>query len=167
MYTPSESREVVLPPGRWRYWFDDGKVIEGPAKISRNYPMDEFPVYIRDGAIIPMQISRDYTGIGERDWEKYLTLNIFPWQDSAFEVPATDRSGTLNVSVHAGNPTTVKLEGTARPHLLRLLSGAKPLSVERDGMPLAEGTDWQYQPEKSRLIVKTATASNGSYSVKY
>ena len=167
MYTPSEEREVVLPAGRWRYWFDDSKVVEGPAKISRNYPIGEFPVYIRDGAVIPMHISREYTGIGERDWDSALTLNIYPCGDSSFEVPNTDKSGTLTVSVHAGNPTTVKLGGMARPHVLRIFSETKPLSVDRDGTALVEGTDWQYLSEKHRLVVKTAVALGGSYSVKY
>jgi alpha-glucosidase (family GH31 glycosyl hydrolase) len=167
MYTPSDKREVVLPAGRWRYWFDDSKVIVGPAKISRNYPIGEFPVYIRDGAIIPMHISREYTGIGEREWDNYLTLNIYPCQDSSFEVPATDKTGTMQVSVHAGNPTTVTLGGAARLHVLRVFSEAKPVSVDYNGVALAEGQDWQYQSEQKRLIVKTESALSGSYAVKY
>ena len=167
LYTPSENREVVLPAGRWRYWFDDGKVIDGPAKISRNYPIDKFPVYVRDGAIIPMHICREYSGIGQRDWDQHLTLNIYPWQDTRFEVPATDKTGMLTVSVHGGNPTTVTLGGTPRSHVLRIFSEAKPVSIDRDGATLIEGKDWQYRTEARRLIVKTPSAANGSYRVKY
>ncbi len=167
IYTPSESREVELPAGRWRYWFDDSKVIAGPSKISRNYPIGEFPVYIQEGAIIPMHISREYTGIGARDWDKFLTLNIYPCQYSQMEIPLADKSGTLKVSVRMGNSTIITLEGAATPHLLRIFSETKPYSVDRDGVKLAEGNDWEYKAGNHRLIVKTATPSNGSYNVKY
>ena len=157
----------MLPAGRWRYWFDDSKVIEGPAVLSREYPLGEFPVYIREGAIIPMNITRDYTGIGEFDWNSCLTFNIYPGKDSSIKVPLTDKSGTLNVSVHAGNPTTVKLDGTPTPHILRIYSDNKPVSVDRDGELRTKGIDWQYNAESHRLIIKTDWPSIGTYKVKY
>jgi alpha-glucosidase (family GH31 glycosyl hydrolase) len=167
MYTPSENREVELPAGLWRYWFDDRKVIEGPTRISRDYPIGEFPVYIREGAIIPMHISREYTGIGQRDWDAFLTLNIYPCQYASFEVPHTDKSGTLNVTVRSAKSTTITLEGAAKPHILRVYSETKPVFVGRDGVKLVEGTDWQYLAVWNRLIIKTETAVSGSYTIRY
>jgi len=167
LYTPSESREVVLPAGLWHYWFNDGETIVGPTTISKNYPIDEYPVYVQEGAIIPMQISREYTGIGARDWEQYLTLNIYPCQFSRMDIPNTDGSGTLNVSVRGANPTTITLEGAARPHLLRVFSENRPAFVFRDKTKLAEGSDWEYNAVYRRLVIKTATALNGSYRVQY
>ena len=168
LFTPSESREVMLPAGQWRYWFDDSKVIQGPATISRNYPIGEFPVYIQDGAIIPMHISREYTSIGARDWDPYLTLNIYPCQFSRMDIPHADNTGTLQVSVRAtNNQTVITLEGEAKPHLLRIFSEDKPASVDRDKAKLAEGTDWEYSEGSRRLIIKTPAPSNGSYTVKY
>ena len=71
IYQDSLQCEVHLPPGRWRYWFQDDRVVEGPAVLTRDFPLDEYPVYVRDGAIIPMHVSRDYTGIGAADWDAY------------------------------------------------------------------------------------------------
>ena len=163
MYTPSERREVVLPAGRWRYWFDDGKTIEGPKTISRDFPLGEFPVYIREGAILPMHISREYTGLGGRDWADLLALNLYPGEDGSLAVPLTDGSGTMNVDVTAGNPVTVTLGGVVKPHVLRVFSASRPASVLRDGEALVEGQDWQFQPEKQRLVVRNA----GSKAVRY
>ncbi|MCF6284316.1 MAG: glycoside hydrolase family 31 protein, partial [Candidatus Hydrogenedentes bacterium] len=73
---PGGNHTVTLPEGRWHYWFADHDVIEGPATITRDFPLAEYPVFVRDGAILPMQISRNYTGIGDASWRDLLTLTI-------------------------------------------------------------------------------------------
>ncbi len=46
--------EVQLPPGDWfDYW--TGKKLTGPHQFKRNVALDELPVYVRAGAIIPEQ----------------------------------------------------------------------------------------------------------------
>ena len=72
-------------------------VIDGPAKIEREFPLDEYPVYVREGAIIPMDIKRDYTGIGNKDSEGYLTLLIYPDGKNEFTVHHPDKSGSTKI----------------------------------------------------------------------
>ena len=43
--------EVSLPPGEWRYLFDDRELLPGPTQWHREFPLDEFPVFIREGAV--------------------------------------------------------------------------------------------------------------------
>lgn len=166
IYAPSNTREVVLPPGRWRYWFDDRAAVEGGRAITREFPLGEYPVYIRDGAILPMHIRRDYTGIGARDWEGLLTLNLYPCGVTRFHIPHTDGSGALDVAMDAGPPLAVTLEGTPKPHLLRILRDAKPAAVLRDGVALAEGADWTYDADSRRLIVRSPAVGSGKYVVE-
>ncbi|MGI9103063.1 MAG: TIM-barrel domain-containing protein [Terriglobales bacterium] len=71
---------VWLPPGTWIEWFT-GAVLQGPAKMERNFGLDEIPVYVRAGAIIPEQPKMLHTG--ERPVDP-LILNIFPG-----EIPPT------------------------------------------------------------------------------
>ncbi len=52
---------VRLPKGNWRYWFEDEKIIKGPVTFEREFPLEEYPIYIKEGAIIPMQIESTYT----------------------------------------------------------------------------------------------------------
>jgi alpha-glucosidase (family GH31 glycosyl hydrolase) len=167
IYEKKDAREVVLPEGRWRYLYKDDEVIEGPKTFTRNFPIDEYPVYIRDGAIIPMNIRRDYTGIGSKDWEGLLTLNIYPEGESKFAVQHTDNSGTMDVTVKAGAPLDITLSGTGKPHLLRVYSEKKPLSVQCSNVNLTEGTDWEYKAEQKRLIVRNKAAGTGKYVVAF
>ncbi|MDQ1257329.1 MAG: hypothetical protein QG656_1933, partial [Candidatus Hydrogenedentes bacterium] len=94
IFEDSLTREVSLPEGRWRYLFDETDVIDGPKTFTRDYPMDEFPAYVRDGAVIPLNVSRDYTGFGSRDSEGYVTWAIYPEGKNSFTLHNTDLSGT-------------------------------------------------------------------------
>jgi alpha-D-xyloside xylohydrolase len=167
IYENSPRREVTLPEGRWRWWFDDTEVIEGPKTFTKEFRNDQYPVYVRDGAIIPMHVARPYTGIGDKDWDAYLTLNIYPHGKSAFKVRHTDNSGALDVTVEDGRPLKISLDGVLKPHILRVFCDQKPAQVERDGQPLAEGTDWTFQPDKHRLIVRQSEAKGKVYTVSW
>jgi len=66
MVSEGNERTIVFPPGEWIYLFDESKTYSGIKKLS--FPMDEFPAFIRRGAILPMQ------GAGE----DFLTVHIYP-----------------------------------------------------------------------------------------
>lgn len=166
IYQDSLTREISLPPGQWRYWFDDTKTVEGPTTFTKEFPLEEYPVYVRDGAIIPMKISRSYTGIGEEDWAPYLTLNIYPHKISEFTVHHTDMSGELRVRVEDGNPVCITLDGEAKPHLLRVRLDQSPARISRNGLPLDAGS-WSWIPESNRLIVKSDTPVSGNYDIYF
>ena len=51
---PGETtREVVFPPGPWIDWFD-GTRYEGGGPITVEAPLSKLPLFLRDGAIVPM-----------------------------------------------------------------------------------------------------------------
>jgi alpha-glucosidase (family GH31 glycosyl hydrolase) len=47
-------RSIWLPPGDWIEW-TTGARLHGPASLTRTFRLDEIPVYVRAGIIIPMQ----------------------------------------------------------------------------------------------------------------
>ncbi|MFZ0821824.1 MAG: TIM-barrel domain-containing protein [Candidatus Acidiferrales bacterium] len=47
-------RSIWIPPGEWIEW-PTGARLHGPATLDRSFRLDEIPVYVRPGAIIPMQ----------------------------------------------------------------------------------------------------------------
>lgn len=161
-------RTLTLPEGKWRYWFEDDKLLEGQAVVERSFPLDEFPVYVREGSIIPMKIARDYTGIGQRDWESFTTFNIFPGAEkSALTYHHTDESGDTTVAVQpVPGGIEVRLGGKALPHILRVRLEQAPASVERDGVALPAEA-WSFDPASKRLVVKApAPAADVLYLIK-
>lgn len=161
-------RTVHLPPGRWRYLFADAEVVEGPAAITREFPMTEYPVFVRDGAVIPMRISREYTGIGQRDWEPYLTFNIYPEGKNAFTVYEEKTRVNCKASVEkTDGKVTVTLEGGVKPHILRVFSENKPAHIECNGQPLVEEKDWRYDASGKRLVIRSEATDTRVYTVAY
>jgi alpha-glucosidase (family GH31 glycosyl hydrolase) len=47
------SREVYLPKGRWRSYWDPSQVWKGRRTITVEAPLDHIPVFVRDGAQVP------------------------------------------------------------------------------------------------------------------
>lgn len=166
IYEDTLSRTVVLPKGRWRYLFDDHDVIEGPKTITREFPLDEFPVYVRDGAIVPMNVSREYTGFGAADSAGFLTLNVYPCGNNEFVIQHTDGSGKTAVAVHQKKGVEITLGGIQKPHILRVLLPKAPKQIELDGKVLVEGLDWRYDADDWRLTVTTKSYAQGRYKIE-
>ncbi|MCX5771703.1 MAG: glycoside hydrolase family 31 protein [Candidatus Hydrogenedentes bacterium] len=166
IYQDSLTSTVQLPRGRWRWLFDQATVIEGPATITRDFALNEFPVYVRDGAIVPMNVSRAYTGFGDTDSSGFLTLAIYPHGSNSFTVQHTDNSGAMDVRVDDYPELNVAVTGVVKPHILRILLPAKPASVSLDLRALAEGAEWRYDEQRHVLTVKSSTFSPCQYVVK-
>lgn len=172
VYEDSLTRSVTLPPGKWRYWYDDTALVEGGTTFSREYPLHEFPAYIRDGAIIPMYVERDYTHIGAPDWKGFLVLNLYPAADGAEQqfrtyLPDGAITDAVDVAMRGTSQLSVQVSGVKKPHILRILAPARPTGVVRDGAPLAEGSDWTYDAARQRLIVRTSDYAEGAYSITF
>ncbi|NIA12792.1 MAG: glycoside hydrolase family 31 protein [Nitrospiraceae bacterium] len=169
IYQDSLTNEVTLPKGRWRYLFDDHTVIDGPVTFTRDFPLEEFPVYIRDGAIVPMNITRAYTGFGDKASEGYVTYLIYPHETNAFTVHHPDQSGATTVTVTQKTPAAdveIAFEGEKKPHILRILLPNKPNAVTLDGVDLAEQAGWTYDAEDQRLIITTNAYERGTYVIQ-
>lgn len=167
IYEDSFERMVSLPEGHWRYLFADNEIIEGPKTITRDYPLDEFPVYVRDGAIVPLNVSRDYTGYGDRMSEGFLTWLIYPRDRSEFEVVHPDGSGRSAIAVdNTGDALDVRVGGEEKAHILRIKMDAKPKSVTIDGVGLIEDTHWNYDVDATMLVVRTRSYVDGHYVIE-
>jgi len=54
MVEEGNERKITFPTGEWIYMFDETKTYTQGVK-TLTFPLDEFPVFIRKGAIIPME----------------------------------------------------------------------------------------------------------------
>jgi alpha-glucosidase len=68
---------IWLPPGDWIEW-PTGKHYSGAADMVRKFSIRQIPVYIRAGAIVPMEPEMRYTGEKPVD---PLIVNVFPLAD--------------------------------------------------------------------------------------
>lgn len=86
--TPSEDGyatiKVWLPEGDWYEWYT-GTILSGNQIIERRFSIDEYPIYIKSGAILPMY-SEEVMNLNSND--EPLVLTVFPGgkDDSSFIV---------------------------------------------------------------------------------
>lgn len=72
--SPNASREAWIPPGQWiDAW--NGTVLTGPTMVTNHVPLDQIPMWIRQGAVLPLAPEMDYTG--EKPWDP-ITVDIYP-----------------------------------------------------------------------------------------
>jgi alpha-glucosidase (family GH31 glycosyl hydrolase) len=71
---PETTRTAWIPPGDWiDAW--NGEVVTGPAIITNDVPLDEMPIWIKSGAVLPLAPEMRYTG--EKPWNPIM-LDLYP-----------------------------------------------------------------------------------------
>ena len=106
----SESKRdsIYLPKGDWYdYW--DGKKIAGGTWLN-NYPapLDNLPLFVKAGAIIPMYPQMNYDGEKNTDT---LTLALYPFKKSTFDLYEDDGL-TRQYKTGAFAKTLIEVDGS-------------------------------------------------------
>jgi alpha-glucosidase len=91
---------VWLPKGEWIEW-PTGKQLTGPATFERSFSIEQTPVYLRAGAIIPMQPPMRYTGEKPVD---PLIVNVWPLKPASTPL---EPGSTSNYSVYEDSGVSV------------------------------------------------------------
>lgn len=130
-------RRIYLPPGRW-YELHSGAAYDGGRSIAVDssphpLPFDAFPVYVREGAIIPRIDAMEWTG--EKAWDP-LYLEVYPGpQESSFTLYEDDgqsldhESGGYSAITYTLRRTPSGARLTAGPRDGRLAPPARRLMV--------------------------------------
>ena len=154
-----------LPEGAWRPLFHDRERIVGPATVEREWDLDDFPVFVRDGAVLPLDVRRGYDGLGNRDSEGLLTWAVWPAGRTSGRVLHPDGTGETRLVAASGHVTRLELSGVPKPHRLRVRLDTRPRTVLRDGQELIPETDWRWSDD-GHLWVTCREARNGQYEVR-
>jgi alpha-glucosidase (family GH31 glycosyl hydrolase) len=158
---------VSLPEGSWRYFFADREVVKGPTKIKRGFPIGEAAVYVRDGAIVPLNVSRPYTGLGDKDSAGRVTWLVYPAGRNSFTLHNPDGSGDTTVAVESGETTTIAFSGVQQPRVLIVHAEREPREVTLDGAPLAKDAGYRYDAKLQRVTIRTDAPGQGKYALTF
>jgi alpha-glucosidase (family GH31 glycosyl hydrolase) len=162
----SGNRSVYLPPGSWIDFFT-GKRYEGGRSFTAHYDVDQTPVFVRDGAIVPEQPPSDYSDAKPLDT---LELNVYGAGKGHFDLYEDDgRSLDYNKGSYAQTPisyatapdglhelTVAATQGSyaqqppARAYVIRIHAQGKPQAVSADGKPV---TQWRWDDKDATAIV--------------
>ncbi len=176
------SEKIWLPEGEWIEW-PTGKHFTGPTTVDRNFSIDQTPVYLKGGAIVPMQPPMLYTGQKPVD---PLIVNVWPlkpgesssysvYEDSGESVAyqrgvfartpikAAQTGDTLRVEI---GPAQGSYPGMlrSRSYELRLPADWPPEAVTVNGVAVkkadAQGKGgWSYEGNTLTTIIPVAARS--------
>lgn len=130
------TRKVYFPEGRWFDFWDDSKTYEGKSWITYNKGWDgrllKFPLYIREGAIIPLVVQNEVSGFGWKESTEYITMAIWPKLNAESSFTLHDLEGPVQFSVTEKNgEIIVKWDKSEKDYLLRIHSdkNVAPLKI--------------------------------------
>lgn len=76
-----QESEYYLPSGRWTSFFDPSRLVTGPKWIKEQVPLDEIPVWVRQGSVLPLGPSN--VGKPDYDFAADLELQMYEIDDGA------------------------------------------------------------------------------------
>ncbi len=191
--TPADSatglatRTTWLPPGDWVEW-DSGARLHGPGEVTRTYMLDEIPLFVRAGAVIPM--SEPTTRVGD-GLQGPRVVTVFSGGDDSTrlyedagndEGYQKDQDAWTRLSSHwsdGGRALRVDVGATEgsytgmpaqRGLVVRLPHSLPPETVEADGASVPHRDDdgvpgWTYDGKRLQVVIRLSEAPVASARV--
>lgn len=119
--------KVWLPKGKYWYEWQTGTMLKGGQEIVREFPLDEYPVYLEAGSIIPMY-NDNVKNLQEIVTD--ITLGVFPGESGIFrlyEDAGDDKNYDKNYAI-----TTIRSKVANRVQQIEI----DALEGKYEGMPL-------------------------------
>ena len=172
---PGGRRAVALPDGaRWYDWWDPAAepLAGGQSVLADVADSMRIPVYVREGAIVPLAVDSDANGLGSAASAGALTLLLWPSSTRTTFVIERDGAASTDVgAVVAAGRARVALSGFPEVLLARIRVGARPASVSAAPGALAEvatrteldaaRSGWFYEATTRSVWVKEPAQSGG------
>ena len=185
------SEQIWLPEGDWIEW-PTGKHFTGPVTVERNFSIDQVPVYLRAGAIVPMQPAMLSTGEQPAD---PLIVNVWPLAPGTSSSYSVYEDSGVSVEYQRGvfARTPIKAEQTGdtlrveigpvetgpggdyagmmktRAYELRLPADWPPAAVTVNGRPVPQGgvgkTGWRFVGNTLTTIIPVPSGSTADKTV--
>ena len=151
------TKTVKLPAGdKWIDYWNEDTTYAGGTTMSYAAPLDQYPLFIRAGAVIPLDVKTSVAGHGDATSAGKVTLAVYPSGQSSFLFHRPTGEGTaytdVTVAVDA-NAGTVQINGAAgAAYRLRIKSLKAPTAVT--------GADsWSYDAAAKVVIADKQSAT--------
>ena len=162
--------DIWIPPGEWTDFFT-GESFTGPTEITRSVPLEHYALFMRKGAILPLQPELPTSPHGPQD---DLIVKVWPGAEGTFELYEDEGRGfayrdgaylwtplrsssSANGACHSLTIDAAQGQGfsgalNTRSWQLRFVGVAQPQNVTLNGNPVA---DWSYDAGAQTVTVNT------------
>ncbi|MCH5236909.1 MAG: DUF5110 domain-containing protein [Muribaculaceae bacterium] len=108
MVKGATERAILFPSGTWISWYDAKKKYEGGKEITVEAPLEQLPLFIRQGSFIP-QYDRPIENVTQYD-PTYLTVRYYPAERPA-QFVLYDDNRMSPVSLEKGEYQLITFQG--------------------------------------------------------
>jgi alpha-D-xyloside xylohydrolase len=170
----ARARDIYLPKDEWTDFWNDVQTLTGPLTLPAvEVPLDRLPLYVKLGAIIPLDVVNDATGLGSAASAGRLTIAIFPHHSSRYDLReeggstitiTSDKQGAYDEAAEIRITTSA----ATRNYHLRIKANFAPARVTIDGAAAVECADrtafddasgtCAWLAEDHRVLIKLSTA---------
>ncbi|MGA8151364.1 MAG: TIM-barrel domain-containing protein [Terriglobales bacterium] len=127
------TQQVWLPPGEWIEW-PTGQHLTGPSMTEGHFSIQQVPVYVKAGAIIPMQPPMRYS---EEKPVDPLVITVFPMADGQKSTYTLYEDSSKSEEYRGGVYAWTKLAATRSGDDLEVT--VEPVRGSYPGMPVRRG----------------------------
>ncbi len=136
------TESVWLPQGEWIEW-PTGRHFAGPITVERSFSMDQIPIYVKAGAIVPMQPPMLYTGQKPVD---PLMVNVWPLQPGTSSAYSVYEDSGVSVEYQRGVFTRLPIKAVQTGDTLTVeigpVQGSFPGMLRKRAFELRLPADW-------------------------
>jgi alpha-glucosidase (family GH31 glycosyl hydrolase) len=165
--TDDDSRTILFPSGVWTgLW--DGKTVSGPADLKISAPLDRIPVYLRQGAVVPVQLNGELQFGQSMSSGRVNALVVTPPNGNETVSPLNAQGEAAKVTVRStAHGFSWKLENLPETGYLLVYGTTTTATVKVDGKVLpkltAAGFDlmpagWEADLAGNRLVIRLPSA---------
>jgi len=132
-------RDVVLPAGKWFDWWNPSTSVTGTVAADVSADRIKLPVYVKEGAIVPLDVVDDANGLGTKASSGACTVLFWPGPtESIFWLHGDyDPKGTLPEKIQiAGRSRALTFSRSTKPVLARIYEPGMVVGVDLDSTPL-------------------------------
>ncbi len=173
----SGNRTVYLPPGEWIDFFT-GKHYDGGTSFAAHYAVDETPVFVREGSIVPEQEVSDYSnakplnavivnvyGAGTGRFDLYeddgISLAYKQGQYALTSMIYTTNSDGSHQLVIAPSQGSFTGQVQDRSYELRIHAQGDPQSITVDGKKISQW-NWDASDKTASVVLSKRSIREGA-----
>ncbi|MBI1748133.1 MAG: hypothetical protein HYR55_16340 [Acidobacteria bacterium] len=163
-------RLVAFPPGEWiDFW--SGTVYAGDTTVNYPVPLNRYPIFLRRGDMIPLRVVDDSLGHGDEASTNFLTLLMYPAEESSFDL-YEEKSGGARIVYRRANDLSIEISALEKNFIFLIRGerlpyriivdphGVIPQQADRAAFS-QQDQGWFWDASRNELWVKPGAAARG------